>query len=85
MILTTLLWGLRVPLRFGALALLIAVVGLAIFASAGAVSLCAACIGGALATATLAAGVAAKFAVVAGAIYLFAHFGTKSMEAPQWS
>lgn len=48
MILTTLLGGLRVPLRFAALAVAVVLAGTLIF-------------------------------------LLFAHFGNKSMEAPQWS
>ncbi len=85
MLLTMLLGGLRVPLRFAALTVAVVLAGALIFLSAGVFSFCAACIGGALATTALAAGAAAKFALLAGAIYLFAHFGNKSMEAPQWS
>ncbi len=76
--------GSRVPVK-GLLMFLALVAGLlAIMAASALFAPCVACVGGLLASLAGAALILAKLTLALSAVAIIAHFGTKSMEAPQW-
>lgn len=76
--------GSRVPAKSLLMFLSLVAGLLAIMASSALFAPCVACVGGLLASLAGAGLVLAKLVVALSAVAIIAHFGTKSMEAPQW-